>query len=142
LRPAVAGAVRLEAKLPLGAVMELLRHDEPQIRADACRRTRRWGEAIPLLRELLDDLHRDVRVAAACALGRMGGARLSTATTGCRARPILRAAAGPWTSCSAGSNSEFQSLVGQEGGVKIEFAIERTLDVVGSTEPVLLTIEQ
>jgi hypothetical protein len=72
LRRAVAAAARLEAKLPLGAVMELLRHDEPQIRADACRCTRRWGEAVPLLRELLDDLHRDVRIAAACALGRMG----------------------------------------------------------------------
>jgi hypothetical protein len=57
---------------PLSAAMELLRHDEPQIRADACRCTRRWGEAIPLLRELLDDLHRDVRIAAACALGRIG----------------------------------------------------------------------
>jgi HEAT repeat protein len=72
LRRAVAAAARLEVRLPLSAVMELLRHNEPQIRADACRCTRRWGEAIPLLRELLDDLHRDVRIAAACALGRIG----------------------------------------------------------------------
>jgi len=36
-----------------------------------CRCTLRSEEAIPLLRELLDDLHRDVRIAAACALGRM-----------------------------------------------------------------------
>jgi HEAT repeats len=72
LRQAVAAAARLEARLPLSAVMELLRHDEPQIRADACRCTRRWGAAVLLLRELLDDLHRDVRIAAACALGRMG----------------------------------------------------------------------
>src|SRR5262249_41675941 len=33
LRQAVASAARLEAKLPLGAVMELLQHDEPRIRA-------------------------------------------------------------------------------------------------------------
>jgi HEAT repeats len=72
LRQAVAAAARLEAGLPLGAVMELLRHNEPQIRADACRCTRRWGEVVPLACELLDDLHRDVRIGAACALGRMG----------------------------------------------------------------------
>ncbi len=72
LRQAVAAAARLEAKLPPGAVMELLRHDDPRIRADACRCTRPWPETLPLLRDLLDDLHRDVRKAAACALGRMG----------------------------------------------------------------------
>jgi hypothetical protein len=72
LRQAVAAAVRLEAKLPPEAVMELLRHDDPRIRADACRCIRFWPEAIALLRDLLDDLHEDVRKAAACALGRMG----------------------------------------------------------------------
>jgi hypothetical protein len=71
LRQAVAAAARLEAKLPPGVVMELLRHDDPRIRADACRCIRSWPETVPVLRDLLDDLHGDVRKAAACALGRM-----------------------------------------------------------------------
>jgi HEAT repeat protein len=82
LRRAVAAAARLEAKLPLSAVMELLRHDEPQIRADACRCTRRWREAIPMLRELLDDLHREVRIAAACALGRLARSEIRALLVG------------------------------------------------------------
>ena len=67
-----AAAARLGAKLPAGAVMDLLRHHDPQIRADACRFAHPWREAIPLLRDLLDDLHSDVGRAAACALGQMG----------------------------------------------------------------------
>ena len=55
LRQAAAAAARLGAKLPAGAVMDLLRHHDPQIRADACRFAHPWREAIPLLRDLLDD---------------------------------------------------------------------------------------
>src|SRR5216683_2859762 len=69
---AAAAAARLGAKLPAGAVMDLLRHHDPQIRADGCRFAHPWREAIPLLRDLLDDLHSDVGRAAACALGQMG----------------------------------------------------------------------
>jgi hypothetical protein len=36
-----------------------------------------------LLRELLDDLHRDVRIAAACALGRMGRSEVRGLLVGC-----------------------------------------------------------
>jgi HEAT repeat protein len=72
LRQAAAAAARLGAKLPAGAVMDLLRHHDPQIRADACRFAHPWREAIPLLRDLVDDLHSDVGRAAACALGHMG----------------------------------------------------------------------
>jgi hypothetical protein len=72
LRQAVAAAARLGAKLPAGTVLDLLRHHDPQIRADACRFAHPWREAIPLLRDLLDDLHLDVGRAAACALGQMG----------------------------------------------------------------------
>ena len=72
LQRAVSAAARLGAKLPPGSVMGLLRHDNPAIRVDACRFARPLPEMVALLRDLLDDLHRPVRMAAACALGLMG----------------------------------------------------------------------
>jgi hypothetical protein len=72
LQRAVGVAARLGAKLPAGTVMELLRHDDPAIRADACRFAQPSPEMVAQLRDLLDDLQRPVRMAAACALGRMG----------------------------------------------------------------------
>jgi len=72
LQRSVAAAARLGAKLPSGRVVELLHHDDPKIRADACRCARPWPEVLPALHLLLDDGHADVRKAAACALGRMG----------------------------------------------------------------------
>ena len=72
LQRAIGAAARLGAKLPAGRVMELLRHDDPQIRADACRFAQLSPEIVAQLRDLLDDLQRPVRMAAACALGLMG----------------------------------------------------------------------
>ena len=72
LQRAVGAAARLGAKLPAGTVMELLRHDDPAIRADACRFAQPSPEMVAQLRDLLDDLQRPVRMAAACALGLMG----------------------------------------------------------------------
>ena len=72
LQRAVGAAARLGAKLPAGAAMELLRHDDPQMRAHACRFAQPSPEMVDQLRDLLDDLQRPVRMAAACALGRMG----------------------------------------------------------------------
>jgi len=82
LQQAVAVAARMGAKLPFDTVVELLRHDNPQVRADASRCTRAWPEAVPLLRDLLDDLHAEVRRAAACALGRMGRAEVRALLVG------------------------------------------------------------
>src|SRR6266404_1075232 len=82
LQQAVAVAARMGAKLPFDTVVELLRHDNPQVRACACRCTRAWPEAVPLLRDLLDDLHAEVRRAAACALGRMGRAEVRALLVG------------------------------------------------------------
>jgi HEAT repeat protein len=72
LQRAVSAAARLRAKLPVALVLELLRHRDPQIRADACRCVGAWPEATAPLNELLDDLHPHVAAAAACALGRLG----------------------------------------------------------------------
>ena len=72
LRRAVEAAARLGAKLPAGTMMELLCHDDPAIRAAACRFARPSPEMVAQLRELLDDIQRPVRMAAACALGLMG----------------------------------------------------------------------
>lgn len=71
LQRAVSGAARLRAKLPAALVTELLRHRDPQMRADACRCVGAWPEATAPLNDLLDDLYPEVATAAACALGRL-----------------------------------------------------------------------
>ncbi len=80
LRIAAAAAAGLDASLPADTVVQLLRHDDADIRANACRCARRWPAAVPLLIDLLDDLQPQVGIAAACALGHLGRTE---------ARPIL-----------------------------------------------------
>src|SRR5215472_779388 len=72
LQQTIAAAAGLGAKLPASAVMDLLCHDDPQVRAEACGFAQPLPEIVARLRDLLDDLHRPVRLAAICALGRMG----------------------------------------------------------------------
>jgi hypothetical protein len=72
LASAISAAAELRAILPAETVAVLLRHDEPAIRADACRCAPPQPRVISLLVDLLDDLHGAVASAAACALGRMG----------------------------------------------------------------------
>ena len=78
---AVRGAARLGAALSPDALRRLLRHEEPSIRADACRCARPLPDLVSILIDLLDDLDRRVAISAACALARMG--RIE-------ARPVLK----------------------------------------------------
>lgn len=72
LTVAIDVARRLRVKLPAEAVLPLLRHGSPDVRAKACRCIRQSPVLIPILVDLLDDLNAAVSTAAACALGRMG----------------------------------------------------------------------
>jgi len=71
LRVAVAAA-GLGSELPVPAVLDLLRHADPAVRADACRCVRPSLDLVPVLIDLLDDLNASVGIAAAFALARMG----------------------------------------------------------------------
>jgi HEAT repeats len=74
---AVGIAARLQAPLPAETVQALLQDADADVRADACRCADAWPAAMPILLDLTDDSESRVRVAALCALGRLGwrGAR-------------------------------------------------------------------
>ena len=69
---AVAVAAQLHATLPVDVLRSLLRHADPDIRANACRCACRQSELIAVMIDLLDDLNQAVARSAACALGQMG----------------------------------------------------------------------
>jgi HEAT repeat protein len=70
---ALRAAARLGCRLPDPVVIDLLKHPEPGVRADAARCTHRPRPAtVAVLIDLLDDLNHQVAAAAACALGRQG----------------------------------------------------------------------
>jgi len=68
---AVAVAAQLHATLSVDVLQSLLRHADPDIRANACRCACR-PELIAVMIDLLDDLNQAVARSAACALGQMG----------------------------------------------------------------------
>jgi HEAT repeat protein len=74
--PTLAAALnvvaRLGSSLPPSRLEELLNDTEPTVRAAACRCARSAGPHLGLLIKLLEDLHREVAIAAALALGRIG----------------------------------------------------------------------
>ncbi|HLZ82927.1 MAG TPA: HEAT repeat domain-containing protein [Caulobacteraceae bacterium] len=74
LAVAMSAGARLGASFPPDRLADLLGHDDPAIRADACRCARPHATVLALLVELLGDLDPAVHRAAACALGRMGRA--------------------------------------------------------------------
>jgi HEAT repeats len=69
---AVYVAAQLKSLLPLETVLALLHDADPKVRADACRCAGPWPAVLQVLLALADDGDSEVRVAAACALGRMG----------------------------------------------------------------------
>jgi plasmid stability protein len=72
LKVAVSVAAHLGSDLPADIVLLLLSHSDPQVRSNACRCGRPTPSVVSALINLLDDLDEEVRVTAACALGRMG----------------------------------------------------------------------
>lgn len=77
---AIGVAVRLRCKLPAGLAAELLRHEDPSVRAGAAACAPQAVSVQAVLAELLTDLHPQVATAAALALARCGDPR---------ARPVL-----------------------------------------------------
>jgi len=71
LAVAVVAASRLCVKFPSAFALRLLRHSDPAVRAPACDCVRAGPEIVTLV-DLLGDRDREVSIAAACALGRMG----------------------------------------------------------------------
>jgi len=110
LQRAVTAAACLGAKLPAATVLKLLRHSDPQIRADACRFAQASPEMVVQLRDLLDDLQRPVRMAAACALGLVDATRFARSSPAIFERnrrrsssmPSLRSPTRSASSCSGG----------------------------------------
>jgi hypothetical protein len=68
----VACAAQLHCRLPKPTAMALLRHQSPDVRADACACAGAGSEITAVLLELLDDRHERVRLAAAMALAQRG----------------------------------------------------------------------
>jgi HEAT repeats len=69
---AVKVATQLESALPVETVIALLHDIDPEVRAEGCRCAGSWPAVLQVLLGLADDGDSDVRVAAACALGRVG----------------------------------------------------------------------
>jgi HEAT repeat protein len=72
LKDAIDAAAHLQATLQENVALVLLKHADPAIRANTCRCVRPSRDVVAVLIDLLDDLNGQVRIAAACALGRMG----------------------------------------------------------------------
>ena len=69
---AAEAAAHLKANLLPHIALVLLRNPDPLVRANGCRCARPHPATLPVLVDLLEDLHERVRIAAACALGRVG----------------------------------------------------------------------
>lgn len=88
---AARAASQLGVKFPHPLALRLLRHPDPAVRAPACDCVRAGPEIVAALVDLLVDRDREVSIAAACALGRMGRAEARGPLKRClNERPSLR----------------------------------------------------
>ena len=69
LHDAVHTAVLLECRLPPAVSLPLLRHNDARVRAAACRVARPHADVMPLLVDLLDDLHEHRRGCGGLRIG-------------------------------------------------------------------------
>lgn len=74
LADALTAANRVQADLPVDLLVALLRHSDPRVSAGACRCVRPAPALAPVLLDLMSNIDSNVRLAAACALGRLGRA--------------------------------------------------------------------
>ena len=74
LAAAALAASKLGVIIPRERAPALLRHADPTVRAAICACVRASPEVVAALIELLGDFDREVAIASACALGRMGKA--------------------------------------------------------------------
>jgi hypothetical protein len=72
LKHGVRFAAELRCRLSAPRMLQLLQHDDPEVRGRACDLARPQPDINAALLDLMRDLNVDVRVAAACALGRFG----------------------------------------------------------------------
>jgi HEAT repeat protein len=72
MKVAARVAARLKAPMPAATILALLKHPDPDVRADACRCAGSSSVVVHALLALADDDDDQVRVAALCALGRLG----------------------------------------------------------------------
>jgi hypothetical protein len=98
LAVAVSAASQLGAKFPHLFALRLLRHSDPAVCAPACDCVRAGPEIVAALGDLLDDRDREISIAAACALGRMGRAEardpLKRCLNECPSPRVIEAVAG------------------------------------------------
>jgi HEAT repeat protein len=72
MKVAVRAAAHLRSALPAETMLALVQHPDPEVRADACRCADPSSAVVRALLGLTDDDDDQVRVAALCALGRLG----------------------------------------------------------------------
>lgn len=125
---ALRAAAKLGSAIPHLRLASLLRDADPAVRAAACRCVRSAGSHLALLTELLDDLNREVAIAAAIALGQFGRAE---------ARPVLMSQL-----CRQPSAEVIEALV-PIGDQEVIVALGRVAGAIPDlTQPVLDALDQ
>jgi len=83
LKQGVHLAAKLRCRLSTETLLGLLRHDDPEVRCCGCDLARPHAELNIVLLDLMTDLNAEVRIQAACALGRFGKQEASGVLKAC-----------------------------------------------------------